>query len=175
MRATAPSLAPDLDRGRHDDPESGRSLGMDGLREFLDAVREHGLVAGNLRGLFHVAIGRRITRLDGTVISTGVTWRELANLLKGMRFDKELVAEVGGDPEELSPRDRQRFWYSAITLSRPDSQEAQTQADRLAAAVKSLGFVIGPPPSAGGRQSPTPETKPKPPEGGAEKPKKKKK
>src|SRR5687767_15881564 len=113
MRATAPSPAPDLELGRLDDPERGRSLGMDGLREFLEAVREHGLVAGNLRGLFHVAIGRRISRPDGTVVSAGVTWRELANLLKGIRFDKDLVSEVGGNPEELSPRDRQRFWYSA--------------------------------------------------------------
>src|SRR5262245_33950878 len=135
MRATAPSPAPDLDPGRPDDPVRGRSLGMDGLREFLEAVREHGLVAGNLRGLFHVAIGRRISRPDGTAVSTGVTWRELANLLKGMRFDRELVAEVGGDPEELSPRDRQRFWYTAITLARPDSPEARAQADRLAVAV----------------------------------------
>jgi hypothetical protein len=147
---------------------------MDGLREFLEAVREHGLVAGNLRGLFHVAIGRRITRPDGAVVSTGVTWRELANLLKGMRFDKELVAEVGGDPEELSPRDRQRFWYTAITLARPDSPEARAQADRLAAAVMPLGFVVGPPPSAGGKPAPAPEPEPKPP-AEPEKPKKKKK
>lgn len=171
MRATAPSLVPVLDPGRHDDPERGRSLGMDGLREFLDAVRGHGLVAGNLRGLFHVAIGRRISRPDGTVVSAGVTWRELANLLKGMRFDKDLVAEVGGDPEELSPRDRQRFWYSAIALSRPDSPEAHAQADRLAAVVKPLGFVFGPPPSSGGKRAPAPEPGPH----GAEKPKKKKK
>jgi hypothetical protein len=146
---------------------------MDGLREFLDAVREHGLVTGNLRGLFHVAIGRRIARADGTVISTGVTWRELANLLKGMRFDKNLVVEVGGDPEELSPRDRQRFWYAAITLARPDSAEAQAQADRLAGAVKPLGYLVGPPPSPGGKPAPAPEPEPKPTE--ADKPKKKKK
>lgn len=173
MRATAPSLVPALDTGRPDDPECGRSLGMDGLREFIDVVRENGLVAGNLRGLFHIAIGRRISRPDGTVVSAGVTWRELANLLKGMRFDKDLVAEVGGDPEELSPRDRQRFWYSAITLSRPDSPEAHAQADRLAAAVKPLGFVVGPPPSSGGKRTAAPERGPKPTE--AEKPKKKKK
>lgn len=145
---------------------------MDGLREFLDAVRENGLVAGNLRGLFHIAIGRRISRPDGTVVSAGVTWRELANLLKGLRFDKDLVAEVGGDPEELSPRDRQRFWYSAITLSRPDSPEAHAQADRLAVAVKPLGFVVGPPPSSGGKRAPAPQ--PEPP-AEVEKPKKKKK
>ncbi len=35
---------------------------MDGIREFLEAVRDNGLAAGHLRGLFHVAIGRRISR-----------------------------------------------------------------------------------------------------------------
>ena len=174
MRATAPSPAPDLEPERLDDPERGRSLGMDGLREFLEAVRHHGLVAGNLRGLFHVAIGRRVSRADGTVLSTGVTWRELANLLKGMRFDKELVAEVGADPEELSPRDRQRFWYSAITLARPDSPGARAEADRLAATVKPLGFVIGPPPTPGGKPAPPPGPEPTPTEPQPEKPKKKK-
>ncbi len=174
MRATAPSLVPEYERGHLDDAERGRSLGMDGLREFLETVRGHGLVAGNLRGLFHIAIGRRITRADGTVVSAGVTWRELAGLLKGMRFDKELVAEVGGDPEELSPRDRQRFWYSAITLARPDSAEARNQAERLAVAVRPHGYVVGPPPSSGGKQAPALEpTQPPAPE--AEKPKKKKK
>ena len=91
---------------------------------------------------------------------------------KGMRFDKDLVAEVGGDPEELSPRDRQRFWYAAITLARPDSTEAQAQADRLAGAVKPLGYLVGPPPSPGGKPAPAPEPGPKPTE--VEKPKKKK-
>src|SRR5947199_10377616 len=110
MRAAPPRSVPELN-GQPGDPESGRSPGMDGLREFLETVRQRGLVAGNLRGLFHIAIGRRVTRADGTVVSTGLTWRELANLLKGMRYEKELVAEVGADPDELSPRDRQRFWY----------------------------------------------------------------
>jgi hypothetical protein len=152
---------------------------MDGLREFLETVRQRGLVAGNLRGLFHIAIGRRITRADGSVVSTGLTWRELANLLKGMRYEKELVAEVGADPDELSPRDRQRFWYAAIAMARPDSLEAHAQADRLAAAVKPLGYVIGPPPAATPPAAPeaTPEPKPTPmkPEPEAGKPRKKKK
>jgi hypothetical protein len=152
---------------------------MDGLREFLEAVRQHGLVAGNLRGLFHIAIGRRITKPDGTVVSTGLTWRELANLLKGMRYEKELVAEVGADPEELSPRDRQRFWYTAIALAKPDSPEAQAQAERLAAAVRPLGYVVGPPPSAPPPAAPEPppaaKPAPKKPEPDTGKPKKKKK
>jgi hypothetical protein len=146
---------------------------MDGLREFLEAVREQGLISGNLRGLFHIAIGRRITRSDGTLVSTGVTWRELANLLKVMRFDKNLVTEVGGDPEELSPRDRQRFWYSAITLAGPDTSEARNQAERIATAVKSLGFVIGPPPSTSGRDIQAPRQMQPPTE--SDQPKKKKK
>src|SRR5438045_7752266 len=113
MRAAPPSPTPDLN-GRPGDPERGRSPGMDGLREFLEAVRQRGLVAGHLRGLFHIAIGRRVTRQDGTVVSAGVTWRELAGMLKALRFDKELVAEVGGDPAETAPRDRTRLWYAAI-------------------------------------------------------------
>jgi hypothetical protein len=119
---------------------------MDGLREFLEAVHQQGLVARHLRGLFHVAIGRRITRTDGTPVSSGVTWRELAGLLKTLRFDKELGAEVGADPEHLSPRDRQRYWYSVIALARPDSSQSLAEAEELAAAVRKLGFVIGPRP-----------------------------
>src|SRR5688572_28988373 len=102
---------------RHlDHPDSGRRLGMDELRTFLEAVRQRGLVAGRLRGLFNITIGRKITKSDGTLVSAGVTWRELASLLKLVRYEKELVAEVGANPEELAPRDRQRFWYTAIAI-----------------------------------------------------------
>jgi hypothetical protein len=153
---------------------------MEGLQEFLRAVHQHGLVAGHLRGLFHIAIGRRVTRADGTPVSAGVTWRELANLLKDLKYEKELVAEVGGNPEELSPRDRLRFWYSAIALARPDSAEARAQAETLAAAVKPFGYVIGPPPGppaakAASPKPPAPEPATPKPEEPAAKPKKKKK
>jgi hypothetical protein len=130
---------------------------MDGLQKLLDVVRRQGLVAGHLRGLFHILIGRRITDADGNVISTGITWRELAALLKDERLEKELVEEVGADPEELSPRDRQRFWYSAIALSHPHSAEAMAQADRLIPALKKLGYIVGPPP-APPRPAPRPST-----------------
>src|SRR5688500_58091 len=100
--------------GRPGTPDRGRSCGMDGLRDFLEAVRQQGLAGGLLKGLFHVAIGRRISRTDGIVVSSGVTWRELSGLLKVLRFDKGLVAEIGVDPESLAPRDRQRFWYATI-------------------------------------------------------------
>jgi hypothetical protein len=123
---------------------------MDGIREFLEAVRQNDLVTGHLRGLFHLAIGRRISRTDGHVLSAGVTWRQLAAVLKGMRFEKEYAAEVGADPDTLAPRDRERFWYSVIALARVGSAEARAQADKLAVLVRPLGYVVGPPPAVDG-------------------------
>lgn len=121
---------------------------MDGIRDFLDVVRRHALATGRLRGLFHIAIGRRIARADGTVLSSGLTWRQLASELKDLRFDKDLVAQLGIDPDALSPRDRERFWYAAIGLANVDSALARAEADALIAAVIPHGFLIGPPPTA---------------------------
>jgi hypothetical protein len=134
---------------------------MDGIRELLEAVRARGLVAGHFRALLHVAIGRRVTKPDGTVLSTGLTWRELAALLKQLRFDKELVREFGADPEALAPRDRQRFWYSAIALAKVDSAEARAEAEKLVDRLKELGFVVGPAPVVA--TSPVPPPPPTPP------------
>jgi hypothetical protein len=119
---------------------------MDGLRSFLETLRDHNLIAGRLRGVLHVAIGRRVAKTDGTVLSTGVTWRELAALLKELRFDRAWVKEFADDPDVIAPRDRERFWYTAIGLARVDSKEAVAQAEKLAALVKPIGFVIGPSP-----------------------------
>lgn len=137
---------------------------MDGLALFLDHVRTGGLAAGRFRGLCHVAVGRKLTDPAGKVVSHGVTWRELSVLLRDLRFDKALVTEVGADPDDLAPRDRQRFWYSAIALARPDSPEARAEADDLIAAVKTLGYTVGPAPAP-----PTPKSlssPPPPPAGG---------
>ena len=87
---------------------------MDGIRELLEAVRDRGLAVGHFRGLLHTVIGRRITRINGAPVSTGITWRELAGMLKELRYDRELVREFGADPDTLAPRDRERFWYTAI-------------------------------------------------------------
>ena len=136
---------------------------MDGIRELLEAARDRGLLAGNLRGFLHIAIGRTVTRPDGTVLSKGLTWRELAGLLKQLRFDRDLVREYGADPDTLAPRDRERFWYSAIAAARVDSREAIAEADRLAAPLKGLGYHVGPAPSAIGTRTAASE-KPKPKE-----------
>ena len=129
---------------------------MDGIREFLEAARDRGLLAGNFRGFLHIAIGRTVTRPDGTVLSKGLTWRELAGLLKQLRFDRDLVREYGADPETLAPRDRERFWYSAIAAARVDSREAIAEADRVVAPLRGLGYHVGPAPSAIGTRTSTP-------------------
>ncbi len=117
---------------------------MEGAREFLEQVRQHHLIKGYLRGLLHALIGRTISRADETVLSKGLTWRELAELLKQIRFDRELVRELGLDPDELPPRDRQRFWYSVIAAAQVDSPEAAAAADKLARKTTAIGYVIAP-------------------------------
>jgi hypothetical protein len=139
-----PPTAPDAGRRPGLSPETDD--GMDGLRSFLETLRDHNLIAGRLRGVLHVAIGRRITKTDGTVLSTGVTWRELAALLKDLRFDKAWVKEFAENPDAIAPRDRERFWYTVIGLAQVDSKEAVAQAEKLAALVKPIGYVIGPSP-----------------------------
>jgi hypothetical protein len=119
---------------------------MDRLREFLELVREQGLASGNLLGLLHILIGRKITLADGTEVSRGQTWRDVATLFKKLRWDPDQVSELGVDASALPPRDRQRYWYQAIAQAKVDSADAIAAAERLAEALKSAGYVIGPAP-----------------------------
>ena len=146
---------------------------MDGIRDLLEAARTNGLVAGRFRGLLHIAIGRTVTKSDGTKLSSGLTWRQVAAILKALRFDPELGRELGADPETLSPRDRERYWYAVIGLGRVDSAEAVAEAEKLVTPLKDLGYVIGPPPGGIAPAAPA-KAKPKV-EKPEEKPKKKKK
>jgi hypothetical protein len=121
---------------------------MDRLREFLEVIRTQDVARKNFRGLLHVLIGRRITLDDGTEVSAGLTWRELAALLRDIRWDREVVRELGVDPEELPPRDRHRFWYNAISHAQVASPEAREAGDRLAEAVRPLGYTVSAAPGA---------------------------
>jgi hypothetical protein len=127
---------------------------MDRLREFLEAVRKHGAAQGNFRGLLHILIGRRVALPDGTVISGGMTWRALAGEFKKARWDREAVRELGLNPTDLPPRDRQRFWYTAIAQAGVHSPEAAAAGDRLVEPLRSLGFVVGPAPRPSGEAPP---------------------
>ena len=121
---------------------------MDQLRDFLELVRQQGLAQGNFLGLLHLLIGRRIALADGTVVSTGLTWRAAATLLKKVRWAPEAAQELSLDISTLPPRDRERYWYMAIAAARVSSQEAIDAGDRLAQSVTALGYVIGPAPRA---------------------------
>jgi hypothetical protein len=120
---------------------------MDRLREFLEAVRTQGMATGRFRGLLHLLVGRHIQLADGTLVSDGMTWRAVAQTLKKYRWDKEAVGELGLSPEDLPPRDREKYWYLAITRANLSSAEATAQANALAEELLSLGYIVGPGPS----------------------------
>ena len=120
---------------------------MDGLREFLDDLKQRGLAHRQLLGLLNILIGRRITRADGTPVCSGVPWRVLAETLKRVRWDKEEVRPLGLDPRALAPRDRARYWYQAIGQARVDSAEAARAGDALAEVLRGAGYVVGPAPA----------------------------
>jgi hypothetical protein len=122
---------------------------MEQLRELLGVIQARGAARGNLLGLLHVLIGRRIKKADGTPVSAGLTWRELAALLKRVRWDPAAVEEIGLKPSELPPRDRERFWYTAIARAGVDSGKAIAAGDQLAAALRRLGYEVGPAPAKG--------------------------
>src|ERR1700757_2091192 len=103
---------------------------MDALTEFLEDLKRQGLAQGHFLGILNVLIGRTITRANGTVVSSGLTWRILAGWLKKVRWDRESVRELGLDPDALPPRDRQQFWYSAISRAGVDSVKAREEGDR---------------------------------------------
>jgi hypothetical protein len=119
---------------------------MDGLNEFLRFLQEQGRVRGNFLGLLNVLIGRRIQDSHGAVILQGLTWRVLAALLKKVRWDKEAVRELGLDPKQLPARDRERFWYAAISQAHVDSPQAVQEGNRFSEVLAALGYVVGPGP-----------------------------
>src|SRR5262249_53971567 len=93
--------------------------------------------------LFHILIGRRISLADGTPVSTGMTWRELAAVLKRLRWDREAVRELGLGPANLPPRDREKFWYAAIAQAGVATPAASAAGDQLVAPLQALGYVVG--------------------------------
>src|SRR5262245_7195668 len=118
------------------------------VRDFLDDLQKSHDARGNFLGLLHILIGRRITHADGSVISSGQTWRKAADLLKTVRWDPDAVRELGIDPATLPPRDRQRYWYLAIAQAQVGSDAAIKAGDKLAAALAKSGYTVGPAPGS---------------------------
>lgn len=115
---------------------------MDALKEFFEEIKKHKHPHGNLLGLLHVMIGRRISRADGAAVSAGLSWRSLANWLKKIRWDTECARELGVDPEKLSPKDRERFWYTVIARAAVDSEKAAKAGDRFAEVLRKNQYEV---------------------------------
>jgi hypothetical protein len=116
---------------------------MDALSTLFDDVKKSGQTQGNLLGFLHVLIGRTIVRASDKVpITKGMTWRELAGWLKKVRWEPDAVRELGLDPKDLPPRDRQRYWYSAITQAKVDGADAVKAGDRFADMLRTLGYEV---------------------------------
>lgn len=111
------------------------------LRDFLEELRRHHYARGNFLGLLHVLVGRRITKGEDA-ISAGMTWRELAALLKKLRWDKDDVDQLNVEQEEMPTRDRERFWYSAIARARLDAPPAVKAGDKLAEVLRKKGYTV---------------------------------
>jgi hypothetical protein len=124
---------------------------MDRVREFLEIVKTSNLAEGNFLGLLHVLVGRRISSADGTLISSGLTWREVATWLKKVRWNKDAIHELGLQKATLPQRDRFRYWYNAIARAHVDSADALLAGTRLAEKLAAAGYSVGPAPD--GRKS----------------------
>jgi beta-phosphoglucomutase-like phosphatase (HAD superfamily) len=116
---------------------------MDGVVQLLELARQQGWQRTHLRGLWHLAIGRALHDAQGRLLSPGSTWRELANILKQLKYDRDLVLTLGLDPESLLAKDRDKFWYYAIAATKLDTPEARQQADELKAQLAPLGIIVG--------------------------------
>lgn len=119
---------------------------MDARLELLNLLKDQGLAQGNFLGLLNLLIGRRIETADAVLVSAGMTWRELAALLKKVRWEKESARELKLNTSSLPPRDREKFWYLAIAQAQVDSPRATEAGDALAEKLRAAGYVIGPPP-----------------------------
>ena len=116
---------------------------MDARLEFLTQLKRQHRTQGNFLGLLNVLIGRRIVDRDGAPVTEGITWRTLSATLKQVRWDKHAVRDLGLDPAQLPPRDRERFWYQAIAQARVDSEAATKAGDRFTEQLRRLGYASG--------------------------------
>ena len=119
---------------------------MDGLRKLLMDLRQHGHARENFLGMLNVFIGRRIETASGQILANGMNWRELAELLKRVRWEKSAARTLGVDPAQLPPRDRVRYWYQSIVRAQIDSETAMSAGDRFAEELQAMGFKVGPSP-----------------------------
>lgn len=124
---------------------------MDAVIDFLETIRDKKLAQGHFHGLLHCLIGRRITAPGGQLISAGMTFRDVAVVLKRVRWEPEDVRELGLDPQKLPPRDRERYWFLAICQAQVDGQRGKAAGDRFGETLRAEGYDVALPPASPAR------------------------
>jgi hypothetical protein len=114
---------------------------MEGLRIYLQTVREKGYMQERLPAVLYIAIAGRVTA-GPTLLSAGSTWREVSEILKKLRIDKAWVTQLEVDPKALPARDRAKYWYTAIAQYSWGTQAMHTAALALGEELKAAGLVI---------------------------------
>ena len=120
---------------------------MDARLQLLNRIKREGWAEGNFLGLLNVLIGRRIEGADGTLIANGITWRELAALLKKVRWDKAAATELSLEGVALPPREREKYWYAAIAHAGVGLPHAAAAGNCLAERLRAAGYAVGEAPS----------------------------
>ena len=80
---------------------------MDARVELLERIQAETPIQGHFLGLLNILIGRRIEKADGTLVSSGITWRDLAMMLKKSPLGSGGGARTGprpGRPAAARPR-----------------------------------------------------------------------
>ena len=115
---------------------------MKALNDFLSKVRQEPVPAGCFLGLLHILIGKTLVTREGALVSRGITWRELAARMRQARLDKDVVRELGVDPAQLPPRDREAYWFEALRRAPVASPQANNQAAQLVSWLEKLGYEV---------------------------------
>src|SRR5262249_55216736 len=114
---------------------------MDALPALLKLLMKKDLAKGHFLGFLNVLIGRRISR-DGEPVSQGLSWRAMGTWLRKTRWDPNDHKELGHAPKSLPPRDRQRYWFTAIAQAHIDSSTAREAGDRFAEILLKHGYEV---------------------------------
>ena len=115
---------------------------MDRLRELLIELKRDEYAQGNLLGLLNILIGCSIEAANSDIVSTGATWRSLAEQLKKVRWTKQAATELGLDLGAFAPRDRQRFWYQVISHAGVDSPKAREAGALMIEQLRQMGYRV---------------------------------
>jgi hypothetical protein len=115
---------------------------MDARLDLIHRIKRERWAQGTFLGLLHLLIGRRIELGDGSLVSNGLTWRELAGLLKKARWDKAAAKELPLEGVALPPREREKYWYAVIAHAGVASPAAAQAGDRLASQLRQAGYSV---------------------------------